>query len=192
MPSPPTFVAYVYPGWHRSRYRPTVDEWQLLDKFAPYFNGHLAPPRPKDGECYDDSEAQTALAQIELAKSFGIDAFTYFLYYQPNELILSAPLYTAFSLGSKVSPFSIGLTWCLRLPHAQFPIPARASLRDAPLFRGGRPVLRNTSSGGRSAISRKDEVSLADLRLSSLQRLVGDEVLDHISAYDLIRLARKT
>jgi Glycosyltransferase WbsX len=187
MTTSPSFVAYVYPGWHRSAYRPNVDEWQLLARFIPYFDGHQAPPRPLDGDCYDDSKAATVLGQIELARSFGIDTFSYFLYYTPNEFILSAPVYAAFSLASKVSPFAIGLTWCFRLPHAAFPIATPPNLRDDAFFSSQAET--NHGEDGEKADSSGSSMEV--LRLGTLERLVGRETLDCISAYDVVRFARR-
>jgi len=190
MPSPPTFVAYVYPGWHQSPYRPTLNEWELLDRFAPYFDGHLPPAKPLDGERYDDSKPQTALKHIHLAQSFGINAFTYFIYYASGEFVLSSPVTEAFRLAAEVAPFEIGLTLCFRLPHVELPIPAPPNLRDNRPFSGvGTRPGKTVNNENRETLNDRT-FSLRDLRLASLERLVGNDVLDHISAHDLVRLAK--
>src|SRR6476620_12668401 len=79
-PSHVRFVAYVYPGWHSSAYRPAVDEWDLLDTFHPCFAGHQPPARPLAGR-YDDSTPEVSAAHEREALEAGIEAFTYFTYY---------------------------------------------------------------------------------------------------------------
>lgn len=121
--SNPNLIAYVYPGWHKSKYRPSVDEWNLLqNNFKPYFEGHLPPPKPLE-TMYDDSKIETSIHQINTASKFGLKAFTYFLYYLSGEFILSDPMNQTFEALSQMdSDFSVSLTWCLRLPHHSFPI----------------------------------------------------------------------
>jgi hypothetical protein len=115
------FVAYVYPGWHRDPFRPEVDEWTLVDRFRPYFDGHERPPRPVGGR-YDDSRVETASAQVRLAAEYGIEAFTYFTYYAPDGLVMSAPMTAALRAAEGQGDFCVGATWCIRLPHASFPV----------------------------------------------------------------------
>jgi hypothetical protein len=123
--SHPCFVAYAYPGWHRSPSRPGVDEWSLLDRFQPYFEGHLPPPRPLHGP-YDDSLPETARRHVDLARRHGISAFSYFLYSRGGRLLLSSPLYQALRAASACPDFAVAATWCVRLPISEFPIPAGA------------------------------------------------------------------
>src|SRR5438046_309426 len=78
------FIAYAYPGWHAASWRAGLDEWQLMDTFAPYFPGHEPLPRPLQGP-YDDSNPETARTQIGLARDAGIDGFTYFLFFDQSD-----------------------------------------------------------------------------------------------------------
>ena len=159
----PTFIAYVYPGWHQSNYRPSVDEWSLLERFRPYFEGHYPPPKPKYGS-YDDSKIETSAFQITTAANFEVDAFTYFLYYRPREFILIDPIEATFAALKHIdSNFRVSLTWCLRLPHHSFPIayPEQSELR------GSRRVFGNRYSQAkehdvtqRSAIKQLDELAV--------------------------------
>lgn len=125
---PPQFAAYVYPGWHRSTFRPHTDEWDLLDNFSPYFDGHLPPLRPLDGR-YDDADPSVTARQIARARRAGIGGFLYFLYYGPKGFVLSAPIDNAVAAVAK-SYVDFGVTgvWCVRLPHERFPLPGRAAL----------------------------------------------------------------
>jgi hypothetical protein len=124
------FIAYVYPGWHPDPYRPGVDEWDLLKNFQPYFEGHTPPPRPIEGP-YDDAQPTTAIAQVQLAASAGIEAFMYFTYYSGHGFVMSAPMTAASKAIDHVEDdFAIAGTWCVRLPHDQFPVPARDELES--------------------------------------------------------------
>src|SRR6266436_6707609 len=114
------FIAYFYPGWHPSGWRPSFNEWDLLDQFTPYFQGHEPIPRPKTGP-YDDSKPDTAQRQVTMAREAGIAGFTYFLYFGPDGFIMNAPLEVALN-EAEGRDFVIGTTWCLKLPHNNFPI----------------------------------------------------------------------
>jgi hypothetical protein len=115
----PEFVAYVYPGWHASDFRPDTDEWTLLDAFEPYFDGHLPPLRPLSGP-YDDAQPEVTAWQVELARDAGIDGFLYFMYFGPDGFVLSTPMDNA---AAKAQPgFGVAGVWCVRLPHATFPL----------------------------------------------------------------------
>jgi hypothetical protein len=122
--SGPLFVAYVYGGWHRSPWRDDILEWDLFDNFKQYFPGHPKPFRPLHGP-YDDLQPSVARWQIDLAISHGISAFSYFLYADRSGFIMDGPIRNAFEVAPTVHVgFGIGLTWCLRLPHHELPIPA--------------------------------------------------------------------
>ena len=117
----PHFVAYVYPGWHLDPYRPGVDEWALLDNFQPAFDGHLPPLEPSRGR-YDDNDPAVFIDQMGTAIAHGIDSFTYFLYAATSGLVLATPMNTAYDKAG--DGFTVGATWCLRLPHKNFPVEA--------------------------------------------------------------------
>jgi hypothetical protein len=116
------FIAYVYPGWHHDPFRPAVDEWSLLDRFEPYFRGHIPPMRPLGGP-YDDSTLATARRHHKTAKAHGIRAFTYFTYPTPEQFVLSQPLAKMLDVATESSGFYVSTTWCLRLPISEFPLP---------------------------------------------------------------------
>jgi hypothetical protein len=117
-------VAYVYGGWHRSPWRDDMLEWDLFDNFKPYFPGHPTPFRPLNG-MYDDSQQSVARWQIDLAVAHGISSFSYFLYADRTGFIMDRPIRNAFDVAPTVDHgFTVGLTWCLRLPHHELPIPA--------------------------------------------------------------------
>lgn len=126
-------IAYVYPGWHASSYRPGVNEWDLLETFQPYFEGHTRPPAPVDGP-YDDSDPRTVAEQVAQACGVGIEAFTYFTYYRPGHgFVMSAPMDRAYEHSEEIGEFSVTGTWCIRLPYDRFPVPARDEELEVPV-----------------------------------------------------------
>ena len=133
----PLYVAYVYPGWHRDAFRPDIDEWHLLDRFQPYFDGHQPPARPLDGP-YDDSTGQTARRQLGQAAAAGIGAFSYFMYFSDGDFLMHRPLCVA--LGeAHGQPVRIATTWCIRLPHRSLPVAASDDESQPPRARGCPP-----------------------------------------------------
>lgn len=127
MKQPTQFIAYVYPGWHANAFRGDFDEWTLFDKFSPYFDGHQMPSRPAAG-FYDDSQQSCSRRQVQEAADAGINGFTYFFYYGNDGPIMAEPLGAALDAAAAAdtvadTAFEVGTTWCLRLPHTNFPIP---------------------------------------------------------------------
>lgn len=134
-----TFVAYYYPGWHRESWK-ALDEWVLLDEVRPIYPGHLPLDEPTAGR-YDDTDPIVLRQQITEATKSGISAFSFFLYYGPDGYVLDRPTRIALYQAEEIPDlFSIGVTWCMRLPHQYFPIPtsddnaplASAEPREAP------------------------------------------------------------
>lgn len=158
----PLFVAFAYPGWHPSTYRPGVVEWDLLTNFRPYFEGHRAPPRPVHGP-YNDADPATARSHIHLARNAGIGAFMYFLYYGADGFVMDEPMKWTLSVSAQAGDdFFVAGTWCVRLPHNVFPV--------APLDKLEIPV---TSPVG-------DDVDIEDkpiesLTLRDLEALLGED-----------------
>lgn len=116
------FIAYVYPGWHQTPYRPGIDEWALLDGFVPRFSGHEMIPLPLAGR-YDDSTAETARRHRDTALAAGISGFTYFVYYRPGtDFVMADPIHRMIEILAPSDAFVVGTTWCIRLPHDRFPV----------------------------------------------------------------------
>jgi Glycosyltransferase WbsX len=123
--SKPTFVAYLYPGWHADPYRPGINEWDLIQNFHPYFKDHKRPPRPINGP-YDDSDPATIENQLTLAYNSGINVFLFFTYFGLDGFVMSLPMETSIDISYRLdSNIEIAGSWCVRLPHDQFPVPAR-------------------------------------------------------------------
>ena len=159
----PRFVAYVYPGWHDDPFRPGVDEWDLVESFHPYFKGHERPPRPAGGR-YDDSRVETAAAQIALAASYGIEAFTYFTYYGRQGFVLGAPMNAAVEAAESEAGFGVGATWCIRLPHDSFPV-EHDEARYAPAADAETTAARDSGS--------LEDLPIEETTLRDLERLLG-------------------
>jgi Glycosyltransferase WbsX len=161
------FIAYVYPGWHTSPHRPGTDEWELLDHFEPYFQGHIPPPRPI-GSFYDDSLSETVCAQVALAEQYGISVFDYFLYYRHSEFILAAPLMNALGAAEMQRQLGVAATWCIRSPIPTFPIPASTTAFDG--------VLDDCNISYDDVALAPDEKPLESLTPSDLKKLLDGDV----------------
>jgi hypothetical protein len=133
----PKIVAYNYPGWHRSPWK-DMDEWGLLDERRPLFEGHQPLRTPARGR-YDDRDADVLRSQIREALTAGINAFTYFLYFGPDGFVLDEPTRRALEAVDG-TPFEIGVTWCLRHPYQNFPVPLANGLSES-----GQPVVEKTA-----------------------------------------------
>jgi hypothetical protein len=179
--STPELAAYVYPGWHRSPYRPGIDEWSLLDDFRPYFDGHAPPPRPSGGR-YDDTLPETARRHVGLALEHGIERFTYFLYFRAGGFVMDEPVRAAFHEAGTGTAMRLALTLCLRLPHQVLPLPTSYGHWRFAATNKRRPHSRPDASGAGSAPepdpTRGDVVldllsaaGVADLSLDDVRRL---------------------
>jgi hypothetical protein len=160
------FVAYVYPGWHPDPFRPGLDEWDLVDRFHPYFDAHERPPRPLEGR-YDDSRVETASGQLRLAAEYGITAFTYFTYYAPDGPVMNAPRVAAVRAAEEAGDFGVGVTWCIRLPHTSFPV-ERDETRE--VGRGG-DAMPTERDGSRSV----DDLPIDQTTIRDIQDLLGEK-----------------
>lgn len=146
-------IAYNYPGWHRSRWK-DMDEWCLLDERRPTFDGHQPLLTPARGR-YDDREPGVVRGQIQEARSAGIDAFTYFLYFGRDGFVLDEPTRRALD-EAEATEFSVGVTWCLRQPYRSFPV-------ELPDERAG---------------AKKPAEATPDFGSTALSELVPDALLD--------------
>ena len=65
-------------------------EWTNTAKAKPMFKGHYQPHIPADLGFYDLRVPETRIAQADMARKYGIEAFCYYHYWFAGKRILSA------------------------------------------------------------------------------------------------------
>ena len=84
-------------------------EWTNVGKAKQLFRGHYQPRVPADLGYYDLRMEENRIAQAELAKSYGIDAFCYWNYwFGEGKKLLERPLEEVLSSGKPDFPICIG------------------------------------------------------------------------------------
>lgn len=101
-------IAFYLPQFYETPYNNEwwgegYTEWVGARGATPLFDGHYQPqlPAKNDGYlyCYDQTELATLLAQVELAKRYGVHGFCHYYYWfdgkrvleKPTELMLANP-----------------------------------------------------------------------------------------------------
>ncbi|MEO7192516.1 MAG: glycoside hydrolase family 99-like domain-containing protein [Vicinamibacterales bacterium] len=82
-------------------------EWRNVVRSRPLFRGHYQPHLPADLGFYDLRLAESRLAQAELARAFGIDAFCYYHYWFNGRRLLERPFKEVLSSGQPDFPFCL-------------------------------------------------------------------------------------
>ena len=84
-------------------------EWRNVAKARPKFSGHLQPRLPADLGFYDLRLDEARVAQVEMAKAFGLHGFCYYHYWFNGRRLLERPL--EIMLRSREAAFPFTLCW---------------------------------------------------------------------------------
>lgn len=83
-------------------------EWTNVTKAKPLFSGHYQPILPADFGFYDLRVPEVRIAQAEMAKAHGIEAFCYWHYWFAGKRILERPFNEVLRSGEPDFPFCLG------------------------------------------------------------------------------------
>lgn len=82
-------------------------EWTNVTRAAPQFEGHCQPRLPADLGFYDLRLPEIRQAQVDLARRYGISAFSYYYYWFSGRRLLNRPLDEVLASGAPDFPFMI-------------------------------------------------------------------------------------
>ncbi|MBP6898901.1 MAG: glycoside hydrolase family 99-like domain-containing protein [Burkholderiaceae bacterium] len=82
-------------------------EWTNVTKARPVVPGHTQPHLPADLGFYDLRLPEARLAQAELARQYGIDAFCYYHYWFTGKQVLERPVREIVASGQPDFPFCL-------------------------------------------------------------------------------------
>ena len=82
-------------------------EWTNTAKAKPLFKGHYQPHVPADLGFYDLRVSETRIAQAEMARKYGIEAFCYYHYWFGGKQLLERPLKEVVASGEPDFPFCV-------------------------------------------------------------------------------------
>jgi lipopolysaccharide biosynthesis protein len=82
-------------------------EWTNTAKAKPLYGGHYQPHVPADLGFYDLRVPETRLAQAQLAREHGVEAFCYYHYWFAGKRVLEGPLNEVLTSGQPDFPFCL-------------------------------------------------------------------------------------
>jgi lipopolysaccharide biosynthesis protein len=108
------FVALYLPQYHPvpendEWWGKGFTEWTNVAKARPLFRGHYQPHVPADLGFYDLRVPESRIAQAEMARSHGIEAFCYYHYWFAGRRLLERPFNEVLASGEPDFPFC--LSW---------------------------------------------------------------------------------
>jgi hypothetical protein len=188
--SRPTVVAHYLPRFYpipesASAAGPGFTDWRLVAGAPALYPGHDQPRRPADLGYGDLRVAEVRLAQADLARAYGVDAFCYSHHWSLGQRLFERPFAEVLASGEPDFPFC--LCWANEalpeldfsqayspaddLAHAAFLAEAFADRRYLKV--DGRPVL---------AIRRPEDLAdaaatFSAIRAAALRRGAGDPLL---------------
>ncbi len=86
---------------------PGFTEWHLVAGARPLFPGHRQPQLPGELGFYDLRSVETRIAQADLARDHGIEAFCYWHYWSLGERLLERPFTEVVDSGEPGFPFCL-------------------------------------------------------------------------------------
>jgi lipopolysaccharide biosynthesis protein len=82
-------------------------EWTNVAKAKPMFRGHYQPHIPADLGFYDLRLPEARIAQAEMARNYGIEAFCYYHYWFAGKRLLERPFTEVLNSGEPDFPFCL-------------------------------------------------------------------------------------
>ena len=82
-------------------------EWTNVAKAKPLFPGHYQPHVPADLGFYDLRVPETRIAQADMARKYGVEAFCYYHYWFAGKRILERPFNEVLESGQPDFPFCL-------------------------------------------------------------------------------------
>jgi len=82
-------------------------EWSNMAKAKPMFPGHYQPHVPADFGFYDLRVPETRMAQAEMAREYGIEAFCYYHYWFAGKRLIERPFNEVLESGEPDFPFCL-------------------------------------------------------------------------------------